>query len=173
MSNQSNYRKLTKNQFKALKLSNDIVNDIEQSIYDVAITKSQKHSTYGDFNDIRFRVFYKNTYNSVYLNMDKTTYIKNETFYDRIVSGEIDPKIVALIKPHDVFPIRWSECIETNKKKDEIKYSRRKEQFTDIYHCGRCHKNECSYFEMQVRSIDEPMTTFIRCENCGHRWREN
>lgn len=168
-----NYRQITKNELKKLKLDNDTIDKLEHSIYNKAIFKSQKNNTYGDFNDIRFRIFYKNTFESVYLNLNKQTYVKNKTLLNRIISKEIDPETVAMKRPHDIYPEIWKDCVEINKKKDEIKYSRRKEQFTDQYYCSRCHHNECSYFEMQVRSIDEPMTTFIKCENCGHRWREN
>ena len=46
-----------------------------------------------------------------------------------------------------------------------------KEQATDQYQCSRCHKRECTYYQLQTRSADEPMTTFVTCLNCGKRWR--
>ncbi|EON95948.1 putative dna-directed rna polymerase iii subunit rpc10 protein [Phaeoacremonium minimum UCRPA7] len=36
-----------------------------------------------------------------------------------------------------------------------------------------CDGNEAAYFQVQIRSADEPMTTFYKCMKCGHRWREN
>ncbi|KAL8323590.1 hypothetical protein RB593_005164 [Gaeumannomyces tritici] len=27
--------------------------------------------------------------------------------------------------------------------------------------------------KVQIRSADEPMTSFFKCMACGHRWREN
>lgn len=32
-------------------------------------------------------------------------------------------------------------------------------------------ERKCSYYQMQTRSADEPMTTFVRCVACGNRWR--
>lgn len=37
--------------------------------------------------------------------------------------------------------------------------------------CGKCGKFDCSYSQQQTRSADEPMTTFVLCNICGHRWK--
>lgn len=42
---------------------------------------------------------------------------------------------------------------------------------TDMFRCGKCGKRETTYYQMQTRSADEPMTTFITCVNCGHRFK--
>ena len=42
----------------------------------------------------------------------------------------------------------------------------------DMFKCGRCRKNQCTYFQMQTRSADEPMTTFVTCVNCNNRYAE-
>lgn len=41
---------------------------------------------------------------------------------------------------------------------------------TDLFKCKKCDKRQCSYRQLQTRSADEPMTTFVTCV-CGHRWR--
>jgi transcription elongation factor S-II len=42
---------------------------------------------------------------------------------------------------------------------------------TDQFRCGRCGQRACTYFQMQTRSADEPMTTFVTCMHCGNRWK--
>jgi transcription elongation factor S-II len=42
---------------------------------------------------------------------------------------------------------------------------------TDSFKCGRCGQRKCVYFQMQTRSADEPMTTFVTCTVCGLRWK--
>lgn len=41
--------------------------------------------------------------------------------------------------------------------------------------CARngCTGNRAYFMQMQIRSADEPMTTFYKCIDCGHVWREN
>lgn len=42
---------------------------------------------------------------------------------------------------------------------------------TDLLKCGKCKKRNCTYNQLQTRSADEPMTTFVMCNECGNRWK--
>lgn len=38
--------------------------------------------------------------------------------------------------------------------------------------CPKCSHKKAYFFQLQTRSADEPMTTFFRCVQCAHRWKE-
>ncbi|XP_060937338.1 transcription elongation factor A protein 3 isoform X4 [Limanda limanda] len=42
---------------------------------------------------------------------------------------------------------------------------------TSLLQCGKCKKKNCTYNQVQTRSADEPMTTFVLCNECGNRWK--
>ncbi|KAG7255435.1 hypothetical protein CRUP_016828 [Coryphaenoides rupestris] len=42
---------------------------------------------------------------------------------------------------------------------------------TDLLQCSKCRKKNCTYNQVQTRSADEPMTTFVLCNECGNRWK--
>lgn len=42
---------------------------------------------------------------------------------------------------------------------------------SDMFKCGKCGKKNCTYTQVQTRSADEPMTTFVFCRECGNRWK--
>jgi transcription elongation factor S-II len=42
---------------------------------------------------------------------------------------------------------------------------------TDLMKCNKCGKRDCTYNQLQTRSADEPMTTFVLCNACGNRWK--
>ena len=41
-----------------------------------------------------------------------------------------------------------------------------------IYTCRKCKSERTVSVSRQIRSMDEPMTVFIKCINCGKRWKE-
>lgn len=40
-----------------------------------------------------------------------------------------------------------------------------------LIQCHSCKQYKVSYYEMQTRSADEPMTCFCTCLNCGKKWK--
>jgi len=40
-----------------------------------------------------------------------------------------------------------------------------------MFTCHKCGQNKTTYFQLQTRSADEPMTTFVTCCNCGNHWK--
>ncbi|KAJ0030853.1 hypothetical protein Pint_13530 [Pistacia integerrima] len=42
---------------------------------------------------------------------------------------------------------------------------------TDQFKCGRCGQRKCTHYQMQTRSADEPMTTYVTCVNCNNHWK--
>ena len=68
-------------------------------------------------------------------------------------------------------PERWNELIQIKIKKDKAKYEENMEAATDTFTCNKCKQKKCTYYQMQTRSADEPMTTFVSCLNCGARWK--
>ena len=73
-----------------------------------------------------------------------------------------------------MFPESWKNIIDEKVRKDRIAFEIRTEHTVQgVYKCGRCKERNCTYYLLQVRCSDEPMTTFINCLNCGHRWSFN
>lgn len=40
-----------------------------------------------------------------------------------------------------------------------------------MFQCGKCKGSRTTYFQMQTRSADEPMTTFVTCLGCKNKWK--
>jgi transcription elongation factor S-II len=166
-----NYRNICKNKFKEIINDEKLVSDIEKSINDYTHLKCLEKKYGQGFDCSLFRTIYKNRCMSLYLNLDENSYIQNPNFLKRIKSGELSANKIAFYSPQVVFPEHWKKYMDQQKAKDELEYSKSMGTTTDMYKCGLCKNNKTSYTRLQVRSCDEPMTTFVRCLTCGNEWK--
>ncbi len=44
---------------------------------------------------------------------------------------------------------------------------------TTVDGCNKCGNKRAYFMQIQIRSADEPMTTFYKCTSCSYQWREN
>lgn len=44
--------------------------------------------------------------------------------------------------------------------------------WSDFFSCPECLGDKTKYNQKQIRGADEPMTTFVVCGDCGHRWTD-
>lgn len=110
----------------------------------------------------------------------------NEDYYDNIYCcklnelvkaftiGDLENKItkkliskeeILNLKPSQLIPEKWEKIIY---KQNLLKEKQENMATSDIYECDVCHKRRCIVTQAQIRSADEPMTTFFKCVECGH-----
>ena len=90
---------------------------------------------------------------------------------NEIQNKTLKPVTLAFMTHQEMDPERWKPFIEAKIKRDKVKYETRMAAATDTFKCRKCTSTECTYYQMQTRSADEPMTTFVSCINCGNRWK--
>lgn len=157
---------------------NKLINDenksrnIEKSIYNHSIEISKQKNINRSWKNEIFKELYLSKVRSLYSNIDKDSYIKNATFLERIKSDKIDLKNIATLSVYDIFPENWKYILELKTKRDKLKYELKPEAMTDAFKCRKCGSRSTSYYEVQTRSADEPMTQFITCLDCNTRWKQ-
>lgn len=73
--------------------------------------------------------------------------------------------------PVDQAPDRWRDILQSALEKDKAKYSKKTTANIEMY-CRSCKKkSKCDYYQVQTRSADEPMTTFVTCLECDTKWK--
>lgn len=145
-------------------------NTIEQSVYDYTVHQAKMKGILENIDNRFFKRIYMNKCYTLLLNMDKSSYIHNEKFLDSILQHEFDLKEIAYLSPQEIHKDHWKKYIDKQSATDEFIYNRHVGVRTTSYTCSKCKKNDCSYYQLQVRCNDEPMTTFVNCLNCGNRW---
>lgn len=68
-------------------------------------------------------------------------------------------------------PERWMSKLKDVAEKDKALYNRKTTASAQMYCSGCKRKTNCDYYQLQTRSADEPMTTFVTCLECDKRWK--
>ena len=88
---------------------------------------------------------------------------KDKILINKIKNGEINCKIIGNMSHQELKPLIWKQLVEAKIKRDKNVDDIASMSTTSEFKCFRCFKNKCSYYQMQTRSADEPITTFMSC----------
>jgi transcription elongation factor S-II len=129
--------------------------DIEQAMYSTLEGVSAK---------------YKSKFQQLHFNLKDP---KNPDLRKKVVTGNCGPSELLLLSPEELASDAKREENQRirDKKLFDSAPSQAKQATTDQFQCGKCRQRKCTYYQMQTRSADEPMTTFVSCLNCGNKWK--
>lgn len=144
---------------------------LEESIYSYSKEITLERKMKVAFTNHHFKKIYVNKSRSILSNIKSDSYINNSTLINKINKNKIDIGRVPYMSNQELFPEHWKKIMDEKYKRDKLMYEEKEEAMTDEFKCGRCKSRECTYYELQTRSADESMTTFITCLNCGNRWK--
>ncbi|XP_028307688.1 transcription elongation factor A protein 2-like isoform X2 [Gouania willdenowi] len=98
---------------------------------------------------------------------------KNPDLRRNVLCGNISPQRIANMTSEDMASAELKQIREALTKESirEHQLSKVGGTETDMFVCNKCHGKNCSYTQVQTRSADEPMTTYVLCNSCGNRWK--
>nr|GEU39274.1 transcription elongation factor TFIIS-like [Tanacetum cinerariifolium] len=98
---------------------------------------------------------------------------KNPDFRRKILLGHVKPERIVELTAEEMASTERQMAIVKIKEKALFDCERGAppKATTDQFRCGRCGKRKCTYYQLQTRSADEPMTTFVTCVNCDNHWK--
>jgi DNA-directed RNA polymerase subunit M/transcription elongation factor TFIIS len=92
----------------------------------------------------------------------------------RLRAKKLEARGLARYPPEVLWPDGpWAQAVFRLRQRDLV-YERSKvqdENYEGQFKCGKCKSKKTTYYQMQTRSADEPMTTFVTCTGCGNRWK--
>ncbi len=146
--------------------------DFERGLYNFTIEDAKSRAVHAVWENPEFTQLYVIHARRVIANLDPGSYIGNGRLLERFREKEFKAHDIPYMSYSDLFPEKWGAMIELAIKREAKMLEVDKSMATDMFKCSRCGKRQCTYYEMQTRSADEPMTQFIRCLNCGKQWRQ-
>jgi len=157
--------------FENLGLSSIQSKDMEIGIYNATIDYANTTRIPLAWDSELFIEAYLTKARIMYANLNKDSYLKNTRLMERLKEGEFLPHELPSMDHDNLFPERWKDIIDRALMFNKASYEVTMTAMSDRIKCGKCRKNRVTYREVQIRSSDEPMTTFYNCLECGHRWK--
>jgi transcription elongation factor S-II len=158
--------------FLESKFSKEDIVALKKSIFENSYQSAQKQYIACNWKVPSFCELYRQQVRSIISNIHPESPVKNTRLLTRILEGEFTLASIPFMTAYDMFPEKWFALKDKLLQREQKILEGNKSMATDQFKCRRCQKRECTYYELQTRSADEPMTIFITCLNCGKEWRQ-
>ncbi|KAI0209556.1 Transcription elongation factor A protein 1 [Lamellibrachia satsuma] len=113
---------------------------------------------------------YKNRVRSRVSNLKDS---RNPQLRNNVLLGYISPDKIAVMTAVEMASDEMKAMRQkfTKEAIDDHQMAKTGGTTSSLLKCGKCLKRNCTYNQVQTRSADEPMTTFVFCNECGNRWK--
>ncbi len=157
----------------------EVAENIEKSMYNFTIRKAREYGLVLNWSNSEFRNSYKQSWIMMKTNISNP---KNTVLRSDILSGKLSNlKTIAFLPPDKMWPSGpyAQELLRSKERKaaKDAANDRLGDNYEGMFECSKCKRNKApntkrtTYYQMQTRSADEPMTTFVSCHECGNRWK--
>ena len=130
-------------------------NNIEKSIYNWCIASCSELHVDASWENVVFVHMY------VQKCLEIIEHIENFGMKEDILNNTLLTKDVCNFNYKSYNKERWKPVIHETKLNSN----------DGIFQCKKCKSKKTTYYSLQTRSADEPMTNFITCLNCNNRWK--
>jgi DNA-directed RNA polymerase subunit M/transcription elongation factor TFIIS len=166
-------RALVRTRFQEIGITEEIAVQLEHALLQRSVRECIELCVDAGWASPIFCNHYRGRCIHIYENLKgKDGYVENPTNWkEQLNSGSVTPIQLAEMSPMDLYIGRWKAQVERQIEKDKHMYSNKGGASIYLY-CSVCKKkSRCDYYQMQTRSADEPMTTFVTCLECDKRWK--
>ena len=140
--------------------------NLEKGVYNWALKEAKNRKVVKQWSNSYFVQIYVDKLRSIYINLKN-----NPSLIELIETKNIKSHELAFMSHQELQPTRWNELIQLKSIRDKNKYEQNLEATTDRFTCRKCYSKKSTYYQLQTRSADEGITTFVTCLNCGTRWK--
>jgi DNA-directed RNA polymerase subunit M/transcription elongation factor TFIIS len=142
--------------------------NLEKGVFNWALKEASFRKVVKKWDNRYFVELYQTHLRSVYINLKNNPSLVASI---GVEEGQLKPHEVAFMSHQDLMPERWSALIEKKEKEDANRYECNIQAATDTFTCRKCRSKKCTYSQLQIKSSDEGITTFVTCLDCGAKWR--
>lgn len=140
--------------------------DLENGIFDYTVS----YATNNKLSELITSSVYMDKYYDILDNIDGKNNTINNAYLKKHIDDTNNVKNIAYYAPYEINPDKWSYLLY--KKEQSNKQTHSTNHVSRAYTCKKCHNSEkFKEYQMQTRSMDEPITNFVVCLSCGNTFK--
>jgi len=157
-----------RNHFQGLFPDGVYASNLEKCILNKTFRHANDSKIPTTFESATFLSFYK----SIAMGL-MNNFKRNPGLVEDYRTGKI-PKNIFSVEPDILEPKGLYSQTKFKLRRIELQIEetkRQNEDYEGMFKCGKCKSKKTDYYQLQTRSADEPMTTYVTCMACGNRWK--
>lgn len=154
-------------EFLELEIDNTNLLNIEKGVFNNTVKYCKDRDLPLKWSTKKFTQCYSSNARKILANI---SYTQNSTkFKNDISNGKYEYYEIVNLTHEQMNPESWANIKTINMNKH---IASSKEELADgIFTCNACKSKKTVYYQLQTRSADEPMTTYVTCTNCNKKWK--
>lgn len=140
--------------------------NIEVSIFNWCV---RRHPQNANWDDKVFRESYKLRFFEI------KRALKEGGLFEKLLNKTITAKSIMKMDADTLIPdgpYAKALAIYVQRELDiENEKAKFDEEYEGIFKCRKCNSKKTTYYQLQTRSADEPMTTYVTCLECDNHWK--
>ena len=157
-------------QFARIFTSEAQYKNAEKSIFTWTVQQTKRLGEVPAWENRSFRWRYKHRVAHVLFNLKKSP-----TLVTDIGAKKIAARDLGGLTAVQMWPVGPQSQAEFRAKQKELAIESAKakqdEDYEGMFKCRKCNSKKTTYYQMQTRSADEPMTTYVTCMDCSTKWK--
>jgi transcription elongation factor S-II len=142
--------------------------DLERGVFNWALEEADRKRVLKKWANKHFVCIYTDRLRTIVYNLSHPT---GGDVIAQTKQGRLRPHVFAYMTHQEMCPEKWATMTEKKRIRDQRACETDISAATDTFTCRKCKSNKCTYYQMQTRAADEPMTTFVTCLACDNRWK--
>ena len=143
---------------------------MEKCIFNWAVRQTKCAGDQPSWENKNFKNIYKTRFLDINYNLLSTT----SGLADRLRNGQVTVQSVITMKLAELNPFGPMAITAQRMNIESLRreaINTEDPDYVGMFKCGKCKSNRTTYYQMQTRSADEPMTSFVTCMNCDNHWK--
>lgn len=147
----------------------NVCTNLERCIFNWSIRRSKEYGDFPVWENHRFRDRYKHKFLEL-----KRVFANSTIIMEKLKAGTLKTNQLIEYGPKELWPdgpwaTKQEELIYKEIRKEVLSKEYKNQE--GFFKCNRCKSTKTAYYQLQTRSADEPMTTFVSCLNCDAHWK--